>query len=115
MASDFVLRRFPQHSLIKFCDEVQAALVVGDENPLRETSEWREIAAKKLKVPLWTVDADVIVPTKLLGKEQYAARIIRPRLKAHFKEFLVAVRRIPKAKSRVGGTTRPEATGLARG
>jgi deoxyribodipyrimidine photo-lyase len=85
----FVLRRFPQHSLIKFCDEVQAALVVGDENPLRETREWRESAAKKLKVPLWTVDADVIVPTKLLGKEQYAARIIRPRLKAHFKEFLV--------------------------
>src|ERR1035437_135306 len=85
----FVLRRFPQHSLVKFCDEVHAALVVGDENPLRETREWREIAAKKLKVPLWTVDADVIVPTKLLGKEQYAARTIRPRLKAHFKEFLV--------------------------
>ena len=86
----FVLRRFPQHSLIKFCEEVQAALVVGDENPLRETREWREVAAKKLKVPLWTVDADVIVPTKLLLKEQYAARIIRPRLKAHFEEFLVA-------------------------
>lgn len=85
----FVLRRFPEHSLIKFCEEVRAALVVGDENPLRETREWREIAAKKLSVPLWTVDADVIVPTKLLGKEQYAARIIRPRLKAHFKEFLV--------------------------
>jgi deoxyribodipyrimidine photo-lyase len=85
----FVLRRFPDHSLIKFCDEVKAALVVGDENPLRETREWREIAAKRLKVPLWTVDADVIVPTKLLRKQQYAARIIRPRLKAHFEEFLV--------------------------
>ena len=85
----FVLRRFPQHSLIQFCDEVKPALVVGDENPLRETTEWREIAARKLKVPLWTVDADVIVPTKLLQKAQYAARIIRPRLKAHFKQFLV--------------------------
>jgi deoxyribodipyrimidine photo-lyase len=85
----FVLRRFPQHSLIKFCEEVQAALVVGDENPMREPREWRAIAARKLRVPLWTVDADVIVPTKLLGKEQYAARIIRPRLKAHFAEFLV--------------------------
>ena len=85
----FVLRLFPQHSLIKFCEEVNAALVVGDENPLREPREWREIAAKKLKVPLWTVDADVIVPTKLLGKEQYAARIIRPRLKARLNEYLV--------------------------
>jgi deoxyribodipyrimidine photo-lyase len=31
----FVLLRFPEHSLIKFCDEVSAALVVGDENPMR--------------------------------------------------------------------------------
>jgi deoxyribodipyrimidine photo-lyase len=85
----FVLRRFPQHSLITFCEEVRAALVIGDENPLRETRAWQEVAAKKLKVPLWTADADVIVPTRLLQKEQYAARIIRPRLKALFPQFLV--------------------------
>src|ERR1700678_3914339 len=29
-----VLRRYPDHSLLRFCDEVKAALVVGDENPL---------------------------------------------------------------------------------
>jgi len=28
----FVLRRYPDHSLLKFCDEVKAALVIGDEN-----------------------------------------------------------------------------------
>ncbi len=93
----FVLRRYPDHSLLKFCDEVRSALVVGDENPLRETTAWREKAAKKLRVPLYTVDADVIVPTKLLGKEQYAARIIRPRLAAHFEQYLVAPEN-PKAK-----------------
>src|SRR5271157_5761972 len=76
----FVLRRYPQHSLVKFCDEVKASLVIGDENPLREPRHWREFATKRLSVPLWTVDADVIVPSKLLEKEQYAARIIRPRL-----------------------------------
>ena len=85
----FVLRRFPDHSLIRFCDEVKSALVVGDENPLREPNHWREIATRKLKVPLWTVDSDVIVPSKLLEKAQYAARIIRPRIKAHLKQFLV--------------------------
>jgi deoxyribodipyrimidine photo-lyase len=84
----FVLRRYPNHSLAKFCEEVGAALVVGDENPLREPDEWRDKAAKKLMVPLWTVDADVIVPSKLLQKEQYAARIIRPRLNAQFSEYL---------------------------
>lgn len=85
----FVLRRYPEHSLIKFCNEVKAALVVGDENPLREPNHWREVAAKKLRVPLWTVDSDVIVPSKLLEKAQYSARIIRPRLQAHLKQFLV--------------------------
>jgi deoxyribodipyrimidine photo-lyase len=84
----FVLRRYPDHSLLKFCDEVKASLVIGDENPMREPGHWRDLAAKKLSVPLWTVDADVLVPSKLLEKEQYAARIIRPRLHRRLKEFL---------------------------
>jgi len=86
----FVLRRYPEHSLVKFCDEVRPCLVVGDENPMREPRTWREKAAERLRVPLWTVDADVVVPSKLLEKEQYAAHIIRPRIQARFKEFLIA-------------------------
>jgi deoxyribodipyrimidine photo-lyase len=85
----FLLRRFPEHSLLHFCEEVKAALVVGDENPMHEPEAWRRAAAKKLKVPLWTVDADVIVPAKLLEKAQYASHIIRPRLQAHLKTFLI--------------------------
>jgi len=85
----FVLRRFPDHSLIRFCEEVKAALIVGDENPMREPEAWRQTAAKKLKAPLWTVDADVIVPSKLMEKAQYAAHIIRPRLQTHLKQFLI--------------------------
>ncbi|MBV8514748.1 MAG: deoxyribodipyrimidine photo-lyase [Acidobacteria bacterium] len=93
----FVLRPFPDHSLLKFCDEVRPALVVGDENPIRQAEGWRVTVAKKLKLPLWTVDADVIVPSKLLEKEQYAAHTIRPRLQARLKEFLIAPAN-PKAK-----------------
>ncbi len=84
-----VLRRYPHHGLIRFCQEVRASLVIGDENPLREPEGWRRAAAQKLRVPCWTVDADVIVPSKLLEKEQYAARTIRPRLRALLDEFLV--------------------------
>jgi deoxyribodipyrimidine photo-lyase len=57
-----VLRRYPDHHLLKFCQQVQPALVVGDENPMREPEHWREVAAEQLRVPFWTVDADVIVP-----------------------------------------------------
>jgi len=44
----FVLRRFPEHSLTKFCEEIRPSLVVGDENPMREPESWRRSAAKKL-------------------------------------------------------------------
>ena len=84
----FVLRSFPQHSLAKFCQEVKAALVVGDENPMREPERWRRAAVKKLSVPLWTVDADVIVPSKLLERAHYAAHTIRPRLQALLPTYL---------------------------
>ncbi len=84
----FIFRRSPDHSLIRFCEEVKPALVIGDENPMREPEHWRQVATKKLKIPLWTVDADVIVPSKLLGKAQYAAHTIRPRLQAQLKTFL---------------------------
>lgn len=84
----FVLRRFPDHGLERFCADVQPALVVGDENPLREPERWRQAAADRLTVPLWTVDADVVVPTGLLGKEQYAARTMRPRLRPLIPRFL---------------------------
>lgn len=94
----FVLRRFPDHSLLRFCDEVNPALVIGDENPMREPDSWRLKATKKLKVPLWTVDADAIVPSKLLEKAQYAAHTIRPRLHALIKPFFVASKN-PHAKT----------------
>ena len=93
----FVLRRFPDHSLLKFCAEINPALVVGDENPIRQAAGWRDIVARKLKLPFWTVDADVIIPSKLLEKEQYGAFIIRPRLQARLKDFLVASNN-PKAR-----------------
>jgi deoxyribodipyrimidine photo-lyase len=76
----FVFRPYPNHDLIKFCREVKAALVIGDENPMREPESWRESATRKLHVPFWTVDADVIVPQKFFPKEEYAARTIRPKI-----------------------------------
>jgi len=86
----FVLRRYPDHSLLRFCSEVAPALVIGDENPMREPESWRVTAAKKLRVPLWTVDADVIVPSKLLEKAQYAAHTIRPRIQVLLDDYLIA-------------------------
>jgi deoxyribodipyrimidine photo-lyase len=105
----FVLRSFPDQSLLKFCSEVNPALVVGDENPMREPEGWRQTAARKLEVPLWTVDADAIVPSKLLQKAQYAAHTIRPRLLAQLKNYLVPSDNL---RARVRWKHRPEVASL---
>jgi len=90
----FAFRFYPDHSLIKICNELNPCIVVGDENPLRETEHWRAKAAKLLKIPLWTVDADVVVPSKLLLKEQFAARTIRPRIHKLLPKFFVPSKKI---------------------
>jgi deoxyribodipyrimidine photo-lyase len=87
----FVLRRYPDHHLLKFCAEVRASLVIGDENPMREPEHWREKVTAQLGVPFWTVDADVIVPSKLLLKEQYGAYTARPVIRRLLPEFLQPV------------------------
>ena len=103
----FVFRFYPDHSLLKFCKEVDPCIVIGDENPMREPEQWRRKASKLLRVPLWTVDADVIVPTKLLVKEQFGARTIRPRIHKLLPKFLVSSKKI-KARFNWRSTARSE-------
>jgi len=105
----FVLRRHPDHDVARFCHDAGAALVVGDENPLREPERWRQDAAAALRVPFWTVDADVIVPSSLLAKEQYAARTIRPRLTPLIPRFLEAQ---PEPRARPAWPATPATAGL---
>jgi deoxyribodipyrimidine photo-lyase len=88
----FAFRPYPDHSLVRFCDEVSPALVVGDENPLREPEGWRQSAVERLRVPLWTVDADVIVPSSHFDREEWAARTIRPKIARLLPRYLKPVR-----------------------
>ena len=85
----FVMRRAPHEYHLKFFDDVDAAMVIGDENPMRETEKWRVSLGEELTIPFWTVDADVIVPSKLLEKAQFSAAVARPRLYRALPEFLV--------------------------
>lgn len=102
----FIFRPYPNHDLIRFCDEVKAALVIGDENPLREPEGWRRGAAQKLKAPCWTVDADVIVPTKFFEKEEYAARTLRPKINRLLPQYLQPLAN-PELKVRWDEVARP--------
>ena len=83
----FVLRRYPDDDILQFCAQVKPCLVVSDEDALRRAEAGRSRVARELAVAFWTVDADVIVPSRLLGKEHYAARTVRPKIHQHLVRF----------------------------
>ncbi len=84
----FVLRNHPREDHERFFIDVHAAMVIGDENPMRAPEQWRVDRAERLSVPFWTVDADVIVPSRLLEKAQYSGAIARPRIRKLLPEFV---------------------------
>jgi deoxyribodipyrimidine photo-lyase len=85
----FVMRRAPHESHEKLLADVDAAFLVGDENPMREPERWRKHLASRIRISFWTVDADVVVPSKLIEKAQYGAYTIRPRLYKLLPDYLV--------------------------
>jgi deoxyribodipyrimidine photo-lyase len=85
----FIIRRPPNNSLEKFLAEVNAAMLIGDENHCREPERWRKVLSKRLDMPFWTVDADVIVPSSLFPKHQYMLHIMRPGLNAELPHYLM--------------------------
>src|SRR5215469_8278226 len=94
----FVVRRPPNNSLEKLLKEVDAAMLIGDENPCREPERWRKVLAKRLELPFWTVDADVVVPSSLFPKHQYMLHIMRPKLLAEIPKYL-----LPTSQTKVKG------------
>lgn len=69
--------------IVRLAGELKASLILTDESHLRLGRRRRKQAASLLDgsgIPLWSVDNDVVVPVRAIGREQYAARTIRPRL-----------------------------------
>ncbi len=86
----FILRNAPREDHLTLFHDAEAALVLGDENPMRVPESWRQHVAANLDVPFWTVDADVIVPSKRFPKAQFAAYTMRGPLWKLVPEYLVA-------------------------
>jgi len=84
----FVMRRAPHESHERFLADVGAVFLVGDENPMREPERWRRKLASQIEIPFWSVDTDVVVPSKLIEKAQYGAYTMRPRLYRMLPDYL---------------------------
>ena len=115
----FVLRHArgrASDELGRLCDEVHPSAVVTDENALGGIDGWKRLVPADFRLPLVTVDADVIVPSALLPKEHFAARTIRPKIHQQLDRFLRPVEkyRVQVRWERDVAGLLPEATLLNR-
>lgn len=67
----------------------EAALLVGDIGYLRIQRQWRKQLAKQIDCPFSAIEADVVIPIRLVSqKEEFAARTIRPKIHRLWQRFL---------------------------
>jgi deoxyribodipyrimidine photo-lyase len=85
----FVVRRGSPDEVALEAGE-RASLIVTDRGYMRPQKMWRERVAGEAGCPLVQVETDVVVPVELAsGKQEHAARTLRPRIHEHLDEFLV--------------------------
>ena len=93
-----VVRLGSPHEVIPaLVKELKPSILVGDENPVRTPKAWRDHVAQNISVPFRLVDADVVVPSALFPKQEFAARTIRPKVHKVLSEYLKPIPN-PKAE-----------------
>jgi deoxyribodipyrimidine photo-lyase len=78
----------PDQVVMELVTELTPAILIGDENPVRVAQLWRRRLAERLQIPFHAVDSDVVVPTSLFPKEEFAARTLRPKIQRIWDEYL---------------------------
>ena len=82
-------REDPCRGIVALAEETGASAVVADVGYLPHHRRWRRLAAEALPVQMVAVETDAIVPVGLVsGKEEYAARTIRPKINRLLPVFL---------------------------
>src|SRR5215211_5826900 len=69
-----------------------ASLIVTDRGYMRPQKRWREKVAGEAGCLVTQVESDVVVPVELAsGKQEHAARTLRPKIGECLEDFLVAL------------------------
>ncbi len=104
---EFVVRRSVDgDSLEAFLAEVDAAMLVGDENVCREPERWRRALAGRVAIPYWTVDADVVVPSAIFNRSFVLLHHFRPHLKRELEAWLRPIPVVEPVREWDGGQLR---------
>jgi len=81
----------PAEVIPQLAKELNAALIVGDQAPDRTGRGWRTEVAGRISIPMLAVDADVVVPSSLFPKEEWAPRTIRPKIGRVLDDYLTSI------------------------
>ena len=69
-----------------------ASLIVTDRGYMRPQKKWRERVAEEAGCLVTQVESDVVVPVELAsGKQEHAARTLRPKIGEYLEDFLVGL------------------------
>src|SRR5829696_9636796 len=69
-----------------------ASLIVTDRGYMRPQKRWREKVAREAGCLVTQVESDVVVPVELAsGKQEHAARTLRPKIGEYLDDFLVGL------------------------
>src|SRR5215217_7915533 len=80
-----------------------ASLIVTDRGYMRPQKRWREKVAGEAGRLVVQVESDVVVPVELAsGKQEHAARTLRPKIGEYLEEFLVELRPTRPEKQSLG-------------
>ncbi len=83
----------------------EACLVVTDRAYLRHLREWRARLAERAEVPVVQVEGDAVVPVDTAsGKQEWAARTLRPKVQRLMERYLVPVEVTPDVTGYTGVT-----------
>jgi deoxyribodipyrimidine photo-lyase len=88
---EFLIRRSSPDEVALEAGE-NASLIVTDRGYMRSQREWRANVAEKAGCLVTQVESDVVVPIELAsGKQETAARTLRPKIYEYLDEFLVGL------------------------
>ncbi|MEO6867815.1 MAG: deoxyribodipyrimidine photo-lyase [Gaiellales bacterium] len=82
-----LLEPAPLDHFIATLHELEPALVICDDDAMVGAARMRTEVGAALEVPLIAVDADVLVPSRVFIKREYAARTLRPKFHRVLHEF----------------------------
>lgn len=92
-----VLKGKPWEEILKYTETNKTGAVITDFSPMKNSRHWKEKVARNIKTSFEEVDAHNIVPCWIAsGKQEYAARTLRPKLEKLLPEFLTSFPKIKK-------------------